>query len=125
MGTNVFAERADLTIAIGSGVVMTATGRSLDANGHRVVFCDVSASRRAELRAGGKETIEPEALGVQDFDAYLISVPSVTFGGGAESDREATYFGIALRRSINGFLRSRTTRRRRIRRRLVPSRWRR
>ncbi len=82
MPTNIFAEKTDLSIAIiGSGVVGTATGTGLLGKGHRVVFCDVAASRRAELRASGLETVEPGALGEHDFDAYLISVPSPTVGG--------------------------------------------
>lgn len=82
MQTNIFRERGDLAIAIvGSGVVGTATGKGLYAKGHRVVFCDVSASRRAELRASGNETVEPEGLREKDFDAYLISVPSPSIDG--------------------------------------------
>ncbi len=102
MGTNVFAERSDLTIAIvGSGVVGTATGRGLQANGHRVVFCDVSTSRRAELRASGGETVEPDALGAQDFDAYLISVPSPSVDGVVDTsfvEAASASVGQAIRR---------------------------
>jgi UDPglucose 6-dehydrogenase len=70
-------------VVVGSGVVGTATGRGLQAVGHRVVFCDVDRGRVMQLRSQGLTAVStpdlpPVAPGV---DAYLISVPSPTVLG--------------------------------------------
>jgi len=68
-------------VIVGSGVVGTATGQGLHANGHRVVFCDVAPERVALLREQGFTAIHADDLAGPEPDAYLISVPSPTVGG--------------------------------------------
>ncbi len=68
-------------VIVGSGVVGTATGNGFAAVGHDVVFCDVSAERRAELRRRGLRLIAPAELAAESCDAYLISVPTPTIDG--------------------------------------------
>ena len=65
-------------VVIGSGVVGTATGLGLAANGAQVTFCDVSLDRIAVLRRRGLATVDAIELARRQFDAYLISVPTPT-----------------------------------------------
>lgn len=68
-------------VVVGSGVVGTATGRGLSANGVDVAFCDISAHRRALLREQGLEVYSDTELAGCRPDAYLISVPTPTVNG--------------------------------------------
>jgi UDPglucose 6-dehydrogenase len=74
-------KRLSTLVIVGSGVVGTATGRGLQAKGHRVVFCDVAPERVALLRRQGFTAIHADDLAGPEPDAYLISVPTPTTNG--------------------------------------------
>lgn len=73
-----FSRRAPgkLIAVVGSGVVGTATGTGLMAQGHRVVFCDTSLERVTLLRRRGLHAVDAATLASVCPDAYLISVPT-------------------------------------------------
>lgn len=76
-----FEARAASVVVVGSGVVGTATGRGLAANGVGVTFCDTSADRRTLLREQGLDACSDTELASHRPDAYLISVPTPTLDG--------------------------------------------
>lgn len=69
---------------VGAGVVGTATGVGFAAVGHDVVFCDVSAERRAQLKQQELRAVAPDDLAAEPVHAYLISVPTPTVAGEAD-----------------------------------------
>jgi len=71
-------------VIVGSGVVGTATGKGLQAKGHRVVFCDVVPERVALLRAEGFTAIHADDLAGPEPEAYFIAVPTPTVDRGVD-----------------------------------------
>jgi UDPglucose 6-dehydrogenase len=73
-------------LIVGSGVVGTATGWGLAANGARVAFYDISEERSALLKANGLDVWSASDLMTRKPDHYLISVPTPTRGGHIDLD---------------------------------------
>lgn len=66
---------------VGSGVVGRTTGQGLCAQGHDVVYCDVLASRRAQLSNEGLP-VAASAVEAIHCDVYMICVPTPANGEG-------------------------------------------